>query len=105
MSNLTAAYHLLGEGVWGIRVAGIAHVGDTVTVTKRNGQVKSEIVSGVRSQGAGVTVCEIAGGKSPARGRVAKPQYGRYTRFNSGSEMYQNSRGRCEDAPCCGCCS
>lgn len=27
------------------------------------------------------------------------------TRFNSGAEVYQNRRGRCEDAPCCGCCS
>src|ERR1700752_3860919 len=25
--------------------------------------------------------------------------------FNSGSVVYRNSRGRCEDAPCCGCCS
>jgi hypothetical protein len=27
------------------------------------------------------------------------------TRFNSGAIVYQNARGRCEDAPCCGCCS
>lgn len=27
------------------------------------------------------------------------------SRFSSGEEVYQNSRGRCEDAPCCGCCS
>jgi hypothetical protein len=26
-------------------------------------------------------------------------------RFSSGERMYQNARGRCEDAPCCGCCS
>jgi len=26
-------------------------------------------------------------------------------RFPSGATMTQNSRGRCEDAPCCGCCS
>lgn len=26
-------------------------------------------------------------------------------RFSSGEVMTQNSRGRCEDAPCCGCCS
>lgn len=26
-------------------------------------------------------------------------------RFSSGESMTQNSRGRCEDAPCCGCCS
>ena len=27
------------------------------------------------------------------------------TTFNSGESVYVNSRGRCEDAPCCGCCS
>ena len=26
-------------------------------------------------------------------------------RFSSGATMYQNSNGRCEDAPCCGCCT
>lgn len=26
------------------------------------------------------------------------------TRFNSGAVSYRNARGRCEDAPCCGCC-
>lgn len=28
-----------------------------------------------------------------------------YTRFSSGAESFTNKRGRCEDAPCCGCCS
>jgi hypothetical protein len=28
-----------------------------------------------------------------------------YTRFASGAEVFTNKRGRCEDAPCCGCCS
>ena len=28
-----------------------------------------------------------------------------YARFSGGGEWYQNKRGRCEDAPCCGCCS
>lgn len=28
-----------------------------------------------------------------------------YTRFSGGGESYRNVRGRCEDAPCCGCCS
>ena len=27
------------------------------------------------------------------------------TRFAGGGTSYRNSRGRCEDAPCCGCCS
>lgn len=26
-------------------------------------------------------------------------------RFSSGESMTRNSRGRCEDAPCCGCCT
>lgn len=26
------------------------------------------------------------------------------TTFNSGATTYRNARGRCEDAPCCGCC-
>jgi len=26
-------------------------------------------------------------------------------RLSSGAVLTQNSRGRCEDAPCCGCCS
>ena len=27
------------------------------------------------------------------------------TTFSSGKSVYRNRRGRCEDAPCCGCCS
>jgi hypothetical protein len=26
------------------------------------------------------------------------------SRFNSGATVTRNARGRCEDAPCCGCC-
>jgi hypothetical protein len=26
-------------------------------------------------------------------------------RFSSGAVMTQNAKGRCEDAPCCGCCT
>ena len=26
-------------------------------------------------------------------------------RFNSGRSYYRNRGGRCEDAPCCGCCT
>jgi hypothetical protein len=26
-------------------------------------------------------------------------------RLSSGKELYQNKAGRCEDAPCCGCCN
>lgn len=26
-------------------------------------------------------------------------------RLSSGKELYRNKAGRCEDAPCCGCCN
>ena len=56
-------------------------------------------------------IVSAAGPKAP----YARKSYGRrqnwknygsnYTRFNSGAEVYTNKNGRCEDAPCCGCCS
>ena len=36
----------------------------------------------------------------------SRSRYGsHYTRFQGGGEYFVNKRGRCEDAPCCGCCS
>ena len=46
----------------------------------------------------------ISGGHSASR--PSRPKYrSNYARFSSGAEVYTNKRGRCEDAPCCGCCS
>lgn len=40
------------------------------------------------------------------QGRTMRARYGsHYARFSSGAEVFTNKRGRCEDAPCCGCCS
>ena len=41
------------------------------------------------------------------RGRNRHPRYAGtgHTRFSGGAETFRNPRGRCEDAPCCGCCS
>lgn len=39
------------------------------------------------------------------RPRRASRYRSTYTRFASGSEQYTNKNGRCEDAPCCGCCT
>lgn len=66
--------------------------------------------------------CEYCGCRVPANGGECQKLAGRWvvshitcfkegksnvivTRFNSGAEVYQNRKGRCEDAPCCGCCS
>lgn len=37
--------------------------------------------------------------------RMSRSYGSSYTRFSSGAEVYRNRNGRCEDAPCCGCCS
>jgi hypothetical protein len=38
--------------------------------------------------------------------RTRTPKEYRSHVFNfSGKEYYQNKQGRCEDAPCCGCCT
>ncbi|ALA11882.1 hypothetical protein SEA_PANAMAXUS_78 [Mycobacterium phage Panamaxus] len=39
-------------------------------------------------------------------GPAALPRHGAVTiRTNSGAVLSVNARGRCEDAPCCGCCT
>jgi len=43
----------------------------------------------------------VAGNHRPRAQRYGST----YTRFASGAEVFTNKRGRCEDAPCCGCCS
>lgn len=51
---------------------------------------------------------DLAAGFEPgtlANDRRLARQGIRVTRFSSGAVHTQNSRGRCEDAPCCGCCS
>jgi len=45
-----------------------------------------------------------AAGPAQPRGRRRSARV-HVTRFSSGAEIHQNTRGRCEDAPCCGCCS
>ena len=46
----------------------------------------------------------IVGGEHRPRPRADR--YGStLTRFSSGAEVITNRRGRCIDAPCCGCCT
>jgi hypothetical protein len=63
-----------------------------------------------RNMGAGAPVwCDACFEKEKAKtftaGNVRFNRYAGYTRFASGAEVFTNPRGRCEDAPCCGCCS
>lgn len=41
--------------------------------------------------------------RAPRGGRRARGG-GVSTRFSGGATVNRNRRGRCEDAPCCGCC-
>jgi len=50
---------------------------------------------------AAQALIDAAGPVRPRRGRFRST----HTRFNSGADVFTNRRGRCEDAPCCGCCS
>jgi hypothetical protein len=45
------------------------------------------------------------GGRRWGRRYGGTNPYAGYTRFSGGGESYRNLKGRCEDAPCCGCCS
>lgn len=101
---------------------------DIVTVTGNTYPVKEQIkaLGGRWNKAAGGwdvpaeraaevrAIVEAAGPAAPyqrrPRGqhwRRSHPEQGgsTYTRFSSGAEVYTNRRGRCEDAPCCGCCS
>jgi hypothetical protein len=46
---------------------------------------------------------ERARASETGRGRT-RPVSDTFT-FSSGHTAYRNARGRCEDAPCCGCCT
>lgn len=52
MSNSAATYTQLRDGAWGIRVAGKATVGQSVTVVKKSGESKVERVDKVLWSGA-----------------------------------------------------
>lgn len=56
-----------------------------------------ELANGDESQAAGIYAAQKSGGKEYQSWGAYFPGSGQY--------IYQNKAGRCEDAPCCGCCS
>lgn len=71
-------------------------LGGTWNSTARGWEVPAD-----RAADARAIMASAGGARRSARGRTGST----YTRFSSGAEVYTNRRGRCEDAPCCGCCS
>ena len=43
--------------------------------------------------------------EEPHRQEYGNKRQSNHYSFSGGGEAYVNKRGRCEDAPCCGCCS
>lgn len=98
MTNLNATYTKLRNGTWGAKVTSDAvNPGDEITVTKKSGETKSEIVSKVFFRGNGIAIVSLR--KSASESTTSAPKYARRGRYR-----YSAPRGICEDAPCCGCC-
>ena len=49
--------------------------------------------------------CQVETGSYLAARTRTKPEYISDVFNISGREYYRNKAGRCEDAPCCGCCT
>ena len=109
MTTTNATFSKLPTGDWGIRVEGDAQPGQSVHVTKRNGSAKEVTIERVLSTADGVSVCAIrddGNARRPARkGRRSGRRVSTYYSPTSGFSGTRNSAGRCEDAPCCGCCT
>lgn len=78
--------------------------GDWITYTKATGAIHATCPDNGKNcrdedDAAGLESGTLANDRRLARSGLS------VVRFSSGAVMTQNSRGRCEDAPCCGCCS
>jgi hypothetical protein len=101
----------LYSGEWGARVDGTAiEIGAEILITTRGGKSWRARVTAVQWQGPDHAVCATESldpkpARAPRGRRGGRSRGSTYTRFNSGAEVYTNRNGRCEDAPCCGCCT
>ena len=83
---------------------GTIRKGDWITYTRATGAVHATCPDSGdnyrdEDEAAGLEPGTLANDRRAARNGLT------VVRFSSGETMTQNSRGRCEDAPCCGCCS
>ena len=94
-------------GSWHVTGMGEAPaVGARVMVAKRAGRDKAVTITAIVTTGAR-WVASIAGDSNPRPRRTGRASGYRYGSPDGGEgrDYYQNARGRCEDAPCCGCCN
>ena len=84
--------------------SGVIQQGDSIEWTRGSRIVThTECSHGVaRANGADPVEDDDYAGRSRYDG---SSRVSNVTTFSSGATIYTNRRGRCEDAPCCGCCS
>ncbi len=82
-------------------------VGDPIDWTRDRGTLHAACVKAAVATAPRRRTRRYWGANFTDLNRGSRPEryQSNYTRFNSGAEIYTNKRGRCEDAPCCGCCS
>ncbi len=100
---------MLPDRSWGASVEGAAEIGARIRVTTRAGKTWLATVREVHFARGGRTIVTAAGDDPPeartSSGRRGRGR-GRSTHASiGGRDYFQNAKGRCEDAPCCGCCS
>jgi len=95
-------YHLITGRTYPVR-ARLRELGGTWDPIARGWQIPEENIG---------AACALVGNAPPLRKAGAKYRHDRsggnvsvVYRFSSGHVAYRNKAGRCEDAPCCGCCT
>ena len=78
---------------------------DAIDCAERDGLATNKPLTGPWDKRTNTRVLADRRIGSPAPVAHVAPKRVITTRFNSGAVVYQNARGRCLDAPCCGCCS
>ncbi len=90
----------LKDGSWGAKLEGARpELGATVTITTRGGKTWDATITAI-------VWSSPEGNLHYLRTRSDKPERPRphHVRLG-GRDYFRNARGRCEDAPCCGCCT
>lgn len=103
---MATTFTKLRSGGWGIRVEGERpQDGARVNVTKKDGSATTVVVARViwTDETGKLHLAAIEDKKRSGYRRDNAPRSIEVR--TSGGTFYQNPRGRCEDAPCCGCCT
>lgn len=92
---MKATYTKLKSGAWGVRVeGGTPHVGQSITVTKRDGSARLEVIEKIVFSGNGITLCAV----EQSTARTKRASRGRRTGCQCGS-----IEGEYQESDCLSC--